>query len=149
MSSYAFAKLYSKSCCRPTIDFISFKKKTYKFYNATLIVNIFQFIVASILHYCSLHRNAQYGLVPFRVLKLKIEDWRTLRAAAQPRNVRYWHSAACCISGRRMSMIYCSQLHGKQEFRAAIYKCPPTSLLQGHAIWLHTPCWPLWQRALQ
>ena len=72
-----------------------------------------------------------------------------LRAAAQPRNVRYWHSAACCISGRRMSMIYCSQLHGKQEFRAAIYKCPPTSLLQGHAIWLHTPCWPLWKRALQ
>ena len=44
-------------------------KKTYKFYNATLIVNIFQFIVASILHYCSLYRNAQYGLVPFRVLK--------------------------------------------------------------------------------
>ena len=76
MSSYAFAKLYSKSCC--TIDFISFFffffLKTYKFYNATLIVNIFQFIVASILHYCSLHRNAQYGLVPFRVLKLKIED---------------------------------------------------------------------------
>ena len=51
-----------------------FLKKTYKFYNATLIVNIFQFIVASILHYCSFHRNAQYGLVPFRVLKLKIED---------------------------------------------------------------------------
>ena len=74
MSSYAFAKLYSKSCC--TIDFISFLKKTYKFYNATLIVNIFQFIVTSILHYCSLHRNAQYGLVPFRVLKLKIEDTR-------------------------------------------------------------------------
>ena len=78
MSSYAFAKLYSESCC--TIDFISFFffffKRTYKFYNATLVVNIFQFIVASILHYCSLHRNAQYGLVPFRVLKLKIEgNW--------------------------------------------------------------------------
>ena len=57
-----------------TIDFIYFLKKTYKFYNATLIVNIFQFIDASILHYCSLHRNAQYGPVPFRVLKLKIED---------------------------------------------------------------------------
>ena len=51
------------------------------FYNATLIVNIFQFIVASILHYCSLHRNAQYGLVPFRVLKLRIEDlvsWKVI-----------------------------------------------------------------------
>ena len=71
MSSYAFAKLYSESCC--TIDLLVLKKP-YKFYNATLIVNIFQFIVASILHYCSLHRNAQYGLVPFRVLKLKIEE---------------------------------------------------------------------------
>ena len=30
-----------------------------------LISNLF---VASILHYCSLHRNAQYGLVPFRVI---------------------------------------------------------------------------------
>ena len=36
-----------------------------------LISNLF---VAPILHYCSLHRNAQYGLVPFRVLTLKIED---------------------------------------------------------------------------
>ena len=25
----------------------------------------------------SLHRNAQYGLVPFRVLKLKIEEYRS------------------------------------------------------------------------
>ena len=37
-----------------------------------LISNLF---VASILHYCSLHRNAQYGLVSFRVLKLKIEEY--------------------------------------------------------------------------
>ena len=36
-----------------------------------LISNLF---VASILHHCSLHRNAQYGIVPFRVLKMKIED---------------------------------------------------------------------------
>ena len=69
MSSYAFAKLYSESRC--TIDFIYFLK-TYKLYNATLIVNFFQFIVASIRHYCSLHRNAQYALCLFG-LKLKIE----------------------------------------------------------------------------
>ena len=69
MSSNAFAKLYSESRC--TIDFIYFLK-TYKFYNATLIVNIFQFIVASIRHYCSLHRNAQSALCLFG-LKLKIE----------------------------------------------------------------------------
>ena len=46
--------------------------------NATLIVNIVQFIVASILHYCSLHWNS--GLVPFRVLKLMIEYVPTILA---------------------------------------------------------------------
>ena len=29
--------------------------------------------VVSNLHYCSLHRNAQYGLMPFRLLKLRID----------------------------------------------------------------------------
>ena len=37
--------------------------------------------VDSILHYCSLHRNAQYGLVPFMVfnwrLKVKNHDYWT------------------------------------------------------------------------
>ena len=68
MSSCAFAKLYSESWC--TIDLIYFLKKTTL--SATLIVNIFQFIVASVLHYGSLRRHAQYGIVPFTVLKLKI-----------------------------------------------------------------------------
>ena len=45
--------------------------------NCRMLLKLFIFsnlFVASILNYCSFHRNAQYGLVPFRVLQLKIED---------------------------------------------------------------------------
>ena len=123
MSSYAFAKLYSKSCC--TIDFISFFFfffKTYKFYNATLIVNIFQFIVASILHYCSLHRNAQYGLVPFRVLKLKIEE---LKVAPQRtingvllKYKKYMY--ACDLS---LAKVYKTRSQDSERQQLVSYKC--------------------------
>ena len=65
-----FLKIASESRC--TIDFIYLTKK-----NSTMLLKLLIFshlFVASILHYWSWHRNAQYSLVHFRVLKLKIED---------------------------------------------------------------------------